>query len=199
MCVCVCVCVWSKFSLVLKSIKEKEGCIAPIFQWKWSPCLENLLSKCWLLPGLEDRPLFLYKLFKGLTIGLWEICLLIIPVIQHQKFSRDKENTIKWFCISSNYMWLYFVDYEDQRLQFSIRYEGHTVSFQTFFVWALLMIVHRLNSSPLRSNLLRLQCTYCIVQTTSGRPHRSTLVWACQWPSSQPLSSPQLSHKELRE
>ena len=33
---------------------------------------------------------------------------------------------------------------------------------------------------------------YC--STTSGRLHGSPLVWACQWPLSQPLSSPQLSH-----
>ena len=33
-----------------------------------------------------------------------------------------------------------------------------------FFVWALLLIVHTWNSSPLRSNLLRLQCT-CTVPT----------------------------------
>ena len=56
----------------------------------------------------------------------------------------------------------------------------HTISFQTFFVWALLLIVHTWNSSPLRSNLLRLQCTCCTVPTTSGRPHGSPLVWACR-------------------
>ena len=49
-------------------------------------------------------------------------------------------------------------------------------------MWALLLIVHTWNSSPLRSNLLRLQCT-CTVPTTSGRPHGSPLVWVCQWPS----------------
>ena len=65
-----------------------------------------------------------------------------------------------------------------------------------FFVWALLLIVHSWNSSPLRSNHLRLQCTCCTVPTTSGRPHGSPLVWACQWLSSQPLSSPQLSHND---
>ena len=58
------------------------------------------------------------------------------------------------------------------------------------------MIVHKWNSSPLRCNLLRLQCTCCTVQTTSGRPHGSPLVWACQWPSARPLSSPQLSHND---
>ena len=49
--------------------------------------------------------------------------------------------------------------------------------------------------SPLRSNLLRLQCTCCTVPITSRRPHWNPLVWACQWPS-QPLSSPQLSHND---
>ena len=56
------------------------------------------------------------------------------------------------------------------------------------------MIVHTWNSSPHRSNLLRLQCNCCTVPTTSGSSHGSPLVWACQWTSSQPLSSPQLSH-----
>ena len=50
-------------------------------------------------------------------------------------------------------------------------------------------MVHPWNSSPLRSNIFRVQCT-------SGKPHGSPLVWACQWPSSQPLSSPQLSHND---
>ena len=62
--------------------------------------------------------------------------------------------------------------------------------FSDFFVWALLLIVHTWNSSPLRGNLLRLQCTCCTVPTTSGRTHGCPHVWACQWPSSQPLSAP---------
>ena len=74
-------------------------------------------------------------------------------------------------------------------------YEVHTISFLTFFAWALLLIVHTWNSSPLQSNLLRLQCTGT-VPTNSQRPHGSPLVWACQWPSSQPLSSSQLSHND---
>ena len=64
------------------------------------------------------------------------------------------------------------------------------------FVWALLLIVHTWKSSPLRSNLLLLKCTCCTVPATSWRPHGRPLVWACQWPSSQPLSSPQLSHND---
>ena len=70
----------------------------------------------------------------------------------------------------------------------------YTISFQTFFVWTLLLIVHTWNSSPLWSNPHRLQCTCCTIPTTSGRLHRSHLMWACQWPMSQPLSSPQSSH-----
>ena len=70
------------------------------------------------------------------------------------------------------------------------------ISFQTFFVWALLLIVHTWNSRPLQSNPLWLQCTCCTVPTTSGRPHGSPLVWACLWPLSQHLSSPQLSHND---
>ena len=65
--------------------------------------------------------------------------------------------------------------------------QEHTRSFQSFFVWPLLLIVNTWNSSPLRINLLRLQCTCCTVPTTSGRTHGSPLVSACQWPSSQPL------------
>ena len=44
--------------------------------------------------------------------------------------------------------------------------------------------------------LLRLQCTCCTVTTTSGRPHGSPLEQGYQWPSSQPLLSPQLSHND---
>ena len=65
-----------------------------------------------------------------------------------------------------------------------------------FFAWALLLIVHTWISSALRSNLLRLKCTCCTVPTISGRSHGSPLVWSYQWPSSQPLSSPQLSHND---
>ena len=58
------------------------------------------------------------------------------------------------------------------------------------------MIVHTWDYSPLQSNLLWLQCTCCTVPTTSERPRTSPLVWECQWPSSQPLSSPPLSHTD---
>ena len=70
------------------------------------------------------------------------------------------------------------------------------IFFYMLIVSALLLIVHTWNSSPLWSNLLRLQCTCCTIPTTSTRPHGSPLMWACQWSSSQPLSSPQLSHND---
>ena len=73
---------------------------------------------------------------------------------------------------------------------------GSLKKFPDFFVWALLLIVHTWNSTLLRSYLLRLQCTCCTVPTTSRSPHGSPLQWACQWPSSQPLSPPQLSHND---
>ena len=94
--------------------------------------------------------------------------------------------------------YIYNYNYDQLRIIhiYKHTYEVHTISFQTFFVWALLLIVHTWNSSPLRSNLLRLQSTCCTVPTTSAKPHGSPLVWACQWPSSQPLSSPQLSHND---
>ena len=76
-----------------------------------------------------------------------------------------------------------------------LTYEVHIISFQTFFIWTILSIWHTWNSSPLRSNRLRLQCDRT-VPTTSGRPRGSPLVRACQWLSSQSLTSPQLSHND---
>ena len=63
-------------------------------------------------------------------------------------------------------------------------------------MWALLLIVHTWNSSRLRGNLIQLQCPCCTVRTTSGRPHGSSPVWACQWASLQPIPSPQLSYND---
>ena len=55
---------------------------------------------------------------------------------------------------------------------------------------------HAWNSSPLRRDLVRLQCTVFTVPITSGRAHGSPLVWTCEWPLSQPLSAPLLSHND---
>ena len=55
-------------------------------------------------------------------------------------------------------------------------YEVHSISFQTFLVWTLLLTVHTKNFSPLQSILLRHQCTCCTVPTTSGKPPGNLLV-----------------------
>ena len=86
-----------------------------------------------------------------------------------------------------SYIYIYIYSHEHNTHTHNIHtyiyiYRRSLKSFQTFFVWALLLIVHTWNSSPLRNNIPRLQCT-CTLTTTSGSPHRRPLVWACQWPS----------------
>ena len=56
-------------------------------------------------------------------------------------------------------------------------YEVHTISFQTFFVWALLLIVHTWNTCPFRNNFFRLLCTCCTILTSSERPHEIYQLW----------------------
>ena len=51
-------------------------------------------------------------------------------------------------------------------------------------------------ASPWNGMFGRVEGQYTTVPTTSGRPHWSPFVWGCQWPSSQLLSSPQLSHND---
>ena len=87
---------------------------------------------------------------------------------------RTNIGSIFWNTAENKYVGVNCSGLTNMKLK-SIFYEGHTISFQTFFVWALLLMVHTGNSISLRSNLLRLQCT-CTVLTTSGRPHRSPLV-----------------------
>ena len=73
---------------------------------------------------------------------------------------------------------------------------GSLNKFPDFFRMGTFMENTHMKLLSPRSNLLWLQCTCCSVPTNSGRSHGSPLVWACQWPSSQPLSSPQLSHND---
>ena len=136
---------------------------------------------------------------------------VLIDVLVNVNYLNWQEVGVFWFrswrsicliflCFSIHFFF-FFVNIKEKayfffKLTELLHYEVHMINFQTFFVWALLLIVHTWNSSPLRSNLLRLQCTYCNVPTTSGTPHRSPLVWPCQWSSSLPLSSPQWSHND---
>ena len=62
------------------------------------------------------------------------------------------------------YIYIYYI-----YIYIYIYIRGPLNKFPDFFAWALLLIVHTKNSSPLRSNLLRLQYTCCTVPTTTGR------------------------------
>ena len=136
--------------------------------------------------------------------------IIICPCFQEKWFSPFDGKKALWFDFAQTQVnekfghYIYHTRCDDTNCKISTPlfffifaiYEVHMISFQTFFVWALLLIVHTWNYCPLQSNLLRLQCTCCTVPTTSRRPHGSPLVSACQWLSSQPLSSPQLSHND---
>ena len=74
--------------------------------------------------------------------------------------------------------------------------QGLLNKFRYFFRMGTFIDSTHWNSSPLRSDLLRLQRACCTVPTTSERPHGNPLLWACKWPSSRLLSSPQLSHND---
>ena len=88
-------------------------------------------------------------------------------------YSKGSEKFLKWKPMTETYSSLNDKVYIYIYIYIYI-HEVHTISFQTFVVWALLLIIHTWNSSPLRSNLLQLQCT-CTISTTSGRPHWSPL------------------------
>ena len=121
-------------------------------------------------------------------------CFKFVWWNQHSKNLFKEKNT------SMSHQYIYRSIYVD--IYIICTYNKHSIiylrgslnKFPDFFVWALLLTVHTWNSSPLLSNLLWLQRNCCIIPTTSARPHRSPLVWACQWPLSHPLSSLQLSH-----
>ena len=104
--------------------------------------------------------------------------------------------TCRHICVQTYIYATYSHEHPFRHINLHTQIRGSLNKFPDFFVWALLFIVHTWNWSPLPSNLLRLQWTCCTLPTTSGRPHGSPLMWTCQWPSSQPLSSPQLNHND---
>ena len=67
-----------------------------------------------------------------------------------------------------NYIYTYIYIYRKLR--------GSLNKFPDFFSMGTFIDSTHENSSPLRSNLLRLQCTSCTVPTMSGRPHGIPLV-----------------------
>ena len=59
---------------------------------------------------------------------------------------------IKWYIVDLILLYIY---------KYTHTHTHTHTSFQIFVVWALLLIVYTSNSRPIRSNLLRLQCTCC--------------------------------------
>ena len=59
------------------------------------------------------------------------------------------------------------------------------------------MGIYKYRCVKIISWILNCEMWVCVhIRGAYGRPHGSPLVWACLWPSSQPLSSPQLSHND---
>ena len=75
-----------------------------------------------------------------------------------------------------------------------VNIRGSLNKFLDFFSWPLLLIVHTWYSSPLRGNLLLLQCTCYTVQTTSRRPRGSPLMYVSV--SMTFVKTPQLYHND---
>ena len=68
--------------------------------------------------------------------------------------------------------------------------------FPDFFRMGTYMIVHTWNSSALRSNPPPAAIHLLYHSNSFWKAHGSPLVWANQWPSSQPLSSPQFERSD---
>ena len=128
--------------------------------------------------------LFIFNWINFIERRKWPV---VVNTLKKQVFCRKgKIDFLLIFYRSQIYFQLYIIVLYDLSIYLSVCvcvfsnvYEVHTISFQTFFAWALLLIVHTWNSCLRRSNLPRLQCTCCTVPTTSGIPHVSPLVWVC--------------------
>ena len=114
----------------------------------------------------------IYRLFNAKPI------LVQIVLFQTIKFSISTE-FVKNISISSYSVY----SNSSNSAKYQYRFCLHTVSriikqvSWLFFVWALLLIVHTWNSSPLRSYLPRLQCTCYVVSTIF--PESTTILNAC--------------------
>ena len=126
-----------------------------------------------------------------------DLCLIGSPfwIVSKQLILQD----LNEFCYKPIWIHLWkkcFHLFKDFSIHTPKQIRGSLNKFPDFFrMGTFTDSTHTRNSSPLRSMLLRLQCT-CTVPITSGWPNGSPHVWACQWPSSQPLSSPQLSYND---
>ena len=82
------------------------------------------------------------------------------------------------------YIYIYIYAYIYMHIYIYIHVRGSLNKFPDFFPMGTLIPFEVISSG----------CK--TLPTTSGRHHGSPPVWACQWPSSQPLSSTQLSHND---
>ena len=108
------------------------------------------------------------------NVNLFQIVTLI--------FKTRISLVFRWFSYLLTFKWILVGFYGISTIEdFLMRnphftyIRGSLNKFPDIFVRALLLRVPTWNSSLLRSNRLRLQCT-CTVPTTSGWPHRSLLV-----------------------
>ena len=136
------------------------------FEWLvWDEDTRNDLTVC---KQMSSNNSFRNKVSWNELVSIY-ICVCVCVCIggSSKKFSDFYRKIIipvvscAW---SFSCMWAY------KETKSNETHEVHTISFKIFFHMGILLIVHTWNSSPLRSNLLRLQCTSCTVPTTSGSP-----------------------------
>ena len=160
---------------------------ADTISWRWNPrsIVDNMMDCDEVFSVFEHHLHFLTK-----NLGKFNGSIYLFSIGLNRYYSSIRVD----FALNNPWIGIFHWT-KDTKSGYRDIYEVPSISFQTFFVWALLLIVHTWNSSALRSNLPWLRCT-CTVPTNSGRPHGSPFVWGCQWSSSRPLSSPQLSHND---
>ena len=169
MCHCVCHCVWVT---VLK--KAIVLCISYIFSCKWLWCFVKFCNLC-----TRWRDTIWGWIIVGFCTTFCFICFQDFVLRRSWGWGRKHFNLYVYRCSTRENLDPAVVKVDEHK---KLYIRGSFNKFLDIFVWALLLIVHTWNSSPLRSNLPRLQCTCCIIPTTSGRLNGSPLVWACQWP-----------------
>ena len=158
---------------------------------------------CWLYPWKESKILDrkgwpwhvskLHLMVCSISGYLGSVKRAVISKIPRSTLAHSRSTCLIWPLLGIKYRYLKMFVFKSNRWNakyfcilslISLFSKPKCRRIQTFFVSSHLLIVHTWDSSPLPSNLLRLQCTCCTVSRTSGRPHGSPLVWACQWLSS---------------
>ena len=144
-------------------VKKGRHKIIAISIWTPNLCRFHLWSFC-----SHTFPLLVNTELKFLKVALKFVCFILNKFKNGEK-SETLEMHRNMDCLKYSKQ-IYFESFIiffiacnllfflDTTLLFEICLWGSLNKFN-FFVWAVLLIVHTWNSSPLRSNLLRLQCT----------------------------------------